>query len=91
MEPYHIKHQHQKTANHSEHCAPLAVPETQTLNTYTMKPVPFQWAPILNLFSKWKVLARVNELHERICKYLNDELCMSKVEYLTKCLDTSIA
>ena len=34
--------------------------------------------------SKWKVLACMNELHERICKYFNDELWMSEVEYLTK-------
>ena len=37
-----------------------------------------RWLP------KWKVLARANKLHERICKYLNDELWMSEVEYLTK-------
>ena len=48
MEPYRIKHQHQETATHFEHCCANCYWLQTRYNTHTTKPRSFQWTPILN-------------------------------------------
>ena len=73
MEPYHIKHQHQETANHSKqsfaNCYWLL--EIQTLNTYTTKPKFFQWIHISNFMLLKKLTqTQTHPLHD-LNTYLN--------------------